>query len=529
MHTTVSISLFAAFVITTLVISYLAGRRNKTTSDFYAAGRRIRGWQNGIAIAGDYLSGATLLGVTGLIALYGFDGAAYLVGFLVAFLVVLVVVAELLRNTGTYTMADALAFRLRRRPVRAVSAAATMTISVLYLTSQMVGAGALISLLLGLQGFVPGALAIAGVGMLMIIYVTIGGMAGTTWVQTIKALLLIVMTAVLTLLVLQRFGFSLDSLLSSAAAASGDPDRYLAPGAYFTNKLDLISLSIALVLGTAGLPHVMMRFFTVPDARAARSSSNWTIGIVGVFYLGLIVLGLGGTALLGPAAIRAADKSGNMATPLLAQFVGGGPESIGGTLLMAVTAAVAFATILAVVAGLTLTASASFAHDFYAGVLRRTTGVSDKREITVARTTAVLLGILSVVLAIGLQKMNLAFLVGMVFALAASANLPVLVLSLYWKRFNTASAVTGTLVGLVSCVALVVVSPTVIGPKGLVMHEVTPLFPLANPGIVSIPLAFVAAVFATLVTPRETQSPDFAELRLRALTGAGDSEKQRSH
>ncbi|MEU9290698.1 cation acetate symporter [Streptomyces sp. NPDC048275] len=521
-----SIALFAAFVVATIVISYVAGRRTRSASDFYAAGQRIRGWQNGIAVAGDYLSGATLLGVTGLIALYGFDGAVYLVGFLVAFLVVLVLVAELLRNTGTYTMADALAFRLRQRPVRAAAAASTMVINIFYLTSQMVGAGALIGLLLGLHGTLAGGVAIGCVGALMILYVTIGGMIGTTWVQVIKAVLLLVATALLTVLVLARFDFSVGHLLESAAQASGDAHRYLSSGAYFTNRLDLVSLSMALVLGTAGLPHVLMRFFTVPDARSARASSNWTIGIVGVFYLGLIVLGLGAAALVGPAMIKGADKSGNMATPLLAQYLGGGAGSMGGTLLMAIIAAVAFATILAVVAGLTLTASASFAHDFYAGVLRR--GASNEQsEVKVARMTALVLGVISVALAIGMQKVNLAFLVGVVFALAASANFPVLLLSLYWKRFNTAGAVTGILVGLVSCVGLVALSPTVIGPHGLFLHQVTPPFPLANPGLVSIPLAFLSAIVATLCTAREEQQPGFADLRLRALTGFGAAESGR--
>ncbi|MEU5642616.1 solute symporter family protein [Streptomyces milbemycinicus] len=523
-HRALSIALFAAFVVATVAISYVAGRRTRSASDFYAAGRRIRGWQNGIAVAGDYLSGATLLGVTGLIALYGFDGAVYLVGFLVAFLVVLVLIAELLRNTGTYTMADTLAFRLRPRPVRAVSAVSTMVINLFYLTSQMVGAGGLIGLLLGLHGTVAGGIAIGSVGVLMILYVTVGGMIGTTWVQIIKAVLLLAATALLTLLVLARFDFSVGHLLESAAQASGDADRYLGSGSYFTNKLDLVSLSLALVLGTAGLPHVLMRFFTVRDARSARASSNWTIGIVGVFYLGLIVLGLGATALVGPAAIKKADS--NMATPLLARFLGGGESSMGGALLMAVIAAVAFATILAVVAGLTLTASASFAHDFYAGVLRH--GAPDeRREVAVARRTAIVLGVVAVALAIGLQKVNLAFLVGVVFALAASANLPVLVLSLYWRRFNTAGAVTGTLVGLVSSVVLVAVSPTVIGPSGLCLHHVTPYFPLSNPGIVSIPLAFLSAIVATLLTGREEQSPGFDELRLRALTGYETAERGR--
>ncbi|MGO4422720.1 cation acetate symporter, partial [Streptomyces sp. MCAF7] len=272
-HRALSIALFAAFVVATVAISYVAGRRTRSASDFYAAGRRIRGWQNGIAVAGDYLSGATLLGVTGLIALYGFDGAVYLVGFLVAFLVVLVLIAELLRNTGTYTMADTLAFRLRPRPVRAVSAVSTMVINLFYLTSQMVGAGGLIGLLLGLHGTVAGGIAIGSVGVLMILYVTVGGMLGTTWVQIIKAVLLLVATALLTLLVLARFDFSVGRLLESAAQASGDADRYLSSGSYFTNKLDLVSLSLALVLGTAGLPHVLMRFFTVRDARSARASS----------------------------------------------------------------------------------------------------------------------------------------------------------------------------------------------------------------------------------------------------------------
>ncbi|HSR26956.1 MAG TPA: cation acetate symporter, partial [Actinomycetes bacterium] len=347
-----SLSLFVVFVLITLGITIWASRQTKTAADFYSAGRRITGWQNGVAISGDYMSAASFLGIAGLISLFGYDGFLYSVGWLVAYLTVLILVAELLRNSGKYTMADVLAYRMRQRPVRSAAALSTVGVSIVYLIAQMVGAGALVRLLLGLEGDAASILAIAGVGVLMIVYVTFGGMIGTTWVQIVKAVLLMAGTLLLSFLVLAKFGFSMNKMFADAAAASGKGDAFLAPGLRFDNTIELVSLGLALVLGTAGLPHILIRFYTVPTAQAARKSVIWAIGIIGSFYILTTFLGFGAAALVGQEAIREADAAGNMAGPLLAQTIGGGEGSLGGDLFLAFIAAVAFATILAVVAGL---------------------------------------------------------------------------------------------------------------------------------------------------------------------------------
>jgi cation/acetate symporter len=522
---TISLVLFAVFVAATLGITFWASRQTKTAADFYAAGRRIKGWQNGVAISGDYMSAASFLGIAGLISLFGYDGFLYSVGWLVAYLTVLILVAELMRNSGKYTMADVLAYRMRQRPVRAAASISTLGVSIFYLIAQMVGAGALVKLLLGLKGDTAAIAAIVGVGILMVIYVTFGGMIGTTWVQIVKAVLLMAGTVLLSFLVLAKFGFSMNKMFADAAAASGKGDAFLAPGLRFTSTVELVSLGLALVLGTAGLPHILIRFYTVPTAQAARKSVNWAIGIIGTFYIMTTFLGFGAAALVGRQAITNADKAGNMAGPLLAQEVGGGPDSFGGELFLAFIAAVAFATILAVVAGLTITASSSFAHDFYANVLKR--GVRDEAaEVRVARVTAFVIGAIAIVLASFARGQNVAFLVGLAFAVAASANLPTILFSLYWKRFNTAGAVTGILVGLVACLLLVLVGPNVIGPKGLMFKGADPLFPLENPGIVSIPLGFVAAWLGTVLSRERASEEMYEELRVRALTGLGAEEAE---
>jgi cation/acetate symporter len=520
----ISLLLFGIFVLATLWITYWASRRTRTATDFYAAGRRITGFQNGIAIAGDYMSAASFLGIAGLIALFGFDGYLYSVGFLVAYLVVLLLVAELLRNSGKYTMADVLAYRLRQAPVRSAAALSTVGVSIVYLIAQMVGAGALFKLLLGLTGDGTAIAAIAAVGVLMIIYVTFGGMIGTTWVQIIKAVLLLGGTVLLSLFVLGKFGFSLNALFGEAAKASGKGDAFLAPGLRFKNNgVELVSLGLALVLGTAGLPHILVRFYTVPTARAARTSVNWAIGLIGGFYILTTFLGFGAAALVGSAAVKKANPGGNMAAPLLAEKVGGGADTIGGDLFLAFIAAVAFATILAVVAGLTITASSSFAHDFYANVIKR--GQRDEaREVRIARITALVIGAIAIVLGAAARNLNVAFLVGLAFAVAASANLPTILFSLYWKRFNTIGAVVGILVGLFSCLILVAIGPTVIGPTGLWLKGTDPIFPWENPGIVSIPLGFAAAWLGTLVSREPSSEQRFEELRARAFTGVGAEE-----
>jgi cation/acetate symporter len=520
-----SLTLFSIFVIVTLGITIWASRQTRTATDFYAAGRRIHGWQNGVAISGDYMSAASFLGIAGLISLFGYDGFLYSVGWLVAYLTVLILVAELLRNSGKYTMADVLAYRMRQRPVRSAAALSTVGVSIVYLVAQMVGAGALMKLLLGLEGDVAAIGAIVGVGVLMIVYVTFGGMIGTTWVQIVKAILLMAGTVLLSFLVLAKFGFSMNKMFSDAAAASGKGDAFLAPGLRFDSTIELVSLGLALVLGTAGLPHILIRFYTVPTAQAARRSVNWAIGIIGSFYIMTTFLGFGAAALVGQARIKEADAAGNMAGPLLAQVIGGGEGSFGGDLFLAFIAAVAFATILAVVAGLTITASSSFAHDFYANVIRR--GERDEAaEVKVARMTALVIGAIAILFASFARGQNVAFLVGLAFAVAASANLPTILFSLYWKRFTTSGAVTGILVGLIGSLLLVVVGPNVMGPKGLILTGTDPLFPLENPGIVSIPLGFLAAWVGTVLSKEPASEQRYDELRVRALTGLGAEEAE---
>lgn len=521
----VNIGIFVAFVVITLVIVIRVGRRNTNAAEYFTGGHAFTGRQNGIAIAGDYLSAASFLGIAGAIAVYGYDGFLYSIGFLVAWLVALLLVAELLRNTGKYTMADVLSFRLHQKPVRLAAATSTMTVSLFYLLAQMAGAGGLVALLLDIQGRAAQSVVIAVVGVLMIIYVLIGGMTGTTWVQIIKAVLLITGAAVMTLMVLAKFGFNFSEILGSAqamvseATTKGVSSRdVLAPGAKYgtstLTKIDLLSLGLALVLGTAGLPHVLMRFYTVPTAREARRSVVWAIGLIGAFYLFTLVLGYGAASLVGPDTILAAPGKENSAAPLLA-------FELGGTILLGVISAVAFATILAVVAGLTITASASFAHDVYASVLK-SHKVTEDEQVRVSRITAVVLGVAAIGLGILANGQNVAFLVALAFAVAASANLPTILYSLYWRRFNTRGALWSMYGGLISCIVLIVFSPAVSGAKTSMLPGVDfHLFPLANPGIVSIPLAFVLGIIGTL-SSKDTGDPVLnAEMEVRSLTGVG--------
>ncbi|MGE3285696.1 MAG: cation acetate symporter [Pseudonocardia sp.] len=527
-----NIGIFAAFVLVTLYFVYRASRTNKTASDYYAAGRSFTGPQNGVAISGDYLSAASFLGIAGAIAINGYDGFLYSIGFLVAWLVALLLVAELLRNTGKFTMGDVLAFRMRQRPVRAAAATSTLVVSFFYLLAQMAGAGGLIALLLQIPNSnrIGQSVVIAIVGALMIVYVLVGGMKGTTYVQIIKAALLIVGAAVMTFWVLGKFGFNLSELLGQAVAESPKGEAILAPGLQYTNKIDFISLALALVLGTAGLPHILMRFYTVPTAKEARRSVVWAIWLIGLFYLFTLVLGYGATALVGPAAISAAPGGQNSAAPLLA-------FELGGELLLGIISAVAFATILAVVAGLTITASASFAHDVYANVLR-SGRVEPDAEVRVARITAVVIGIVAIAGGILANGQNIAFLVALAFAVAASANLPTILYSLFWKRFNTTGALWSIYGGLATCVILIVFSPAVSGKpvspatgrstsmiQGVDFHW----FPLENPGLVSIPASFLLGIIGTYVGARRpVDSAKFAEMEVRSLTGAG-SEKAIQH
>jgi cation/acetate symporter len=525
-----NIAIFVIFVVITLyIVVRVSKRATSGASDFYTAGGGFTGPQNGIAISGDYLSAASFLGIAGAIALYGYDGFLYSIGFLVAWLVALLLVAELLRNTGRFTMGDVLAFRMRQRPVRAAAATSTLAVSFFYLLAQMAGAGGLVALLLDVTSKAGQSLVIAGVGIVMIAYVLIGGMRGTTWVQIIKAVLLIIGAAVMTIWVLALYGFNLSALLGDAVAKGGEAGaKLLGPGAQYgksgLTKIDFISLALALVLGTAGLPHILMRFYTVPTAKEARRSVQWAIGLIGLFYLFTLVLGYGAGALVGPAAINAAPGKANSAAPLLAY-------ELGGTVLLGLIAAVAFATILAVVAGLTITASASFAHDIYANVIKHGEVDGKSEEVKVARITAVVIGIVAILGGILANGQNIAFLVALAFAVAASANLPTILYSLFWKRFNTSGALWSIYGGLTITILLIVFSPVVSGKKdangnltasmiqGVDFH----LFPLDNPGIVSIPLSFLLGYLGTVLAKDKADPARYAEMEVRSLTGVGSA------
>jgi cation/acetate symporter len=525
-HRTLIITLFSVFVAATLGVTVWAGRRTKDATDYYAGGRSFSGFQNGLAISGDYMSAASFLGIAGAISLFGYDGFLYSIGFLVAWLVALLLVAEPLRNSGRFTMGDVLAYRMRQRPVRTAAGVSTIVVSIFYLLAQMVGAGALVALLLGVSGDAGKNIVVVLVGVVMILYVTIGGMKGTTWVQMIKACMLIAGTVLITFLVMLKFDFNVSSLLGAAAENSGQGAAFLEPGLKYgvstTTEIDFISLGLALVLGTAGLPHILIRFYTVPTARAARKSVNWAIGIIGAFYLMTIALGFGAAALLSRQEITESNAAGNTAAPLLAQKIGGGADSAGGAILLAVICAVAFATILAVVAGLTLASSSSFAHDLYANVIRKGKA-TDREEVKAARVAAILIGGVAIVLGIFAGKLNVAFLVALAFAVAASANLPTILYSLFWKRFNTTGSLWSIYGGLISSVVLVFFSPVVSGSPSAMFSGVDfHWFPLNNPGLVSIPLGFLLGWLGTVLSKSEDVSGEkYAELEVRSLTGTG--------
>lgn len=530
---TLTAVLFVTVVLITVGITFWASRQQSGTADFYAGGRSFSGFQNGMAVSGDYMSAASFLGISGLIAINGYDGFLYSIGFLVAWLVALLLVAELLRNSGRYTMADQLAYRMKQRPVRTAAATSTVVVSVFYLLAQMVGAGALVALLLGVESEALKALTIAGVGMLMVFYVTVGGMKGTTYVQIVKAILLMSGTVLITVLVLAKFNFNFSDLLQAAADNSGKGQEFLQPGLKYgvstTSRIDFVSLGLALVLGTAGLPHILIRFYTVPTANAARKSVLWAIGLIGTFYLMTLVLGFGAAALLdtGPDS-KVVASGGNLASPLLAEAVGGGAGTTGGAVLLALISAVAFATILAVVAGLTLTSASSVAHDLYATVFKKGQA-SEKDEVKVARIAAFVIGGIAIALAIPAQKLNIAFLVALAFAVAASANLPSLIYNLFWPRFNTRGAVWAIYGGLITCMVLVLFSPVVSGSEtALVTGADWSWFPLSNPGIISIPAGFLLGWLGTVTSKEPSSEERYVELEVRALTGAG-SEGAVSH
>ncbi len=575
----ITIGMFLVIIGITMGIVIWAARQTKSAADFYAAGGGITGFQNGWAIAGDYLSAATFLGITGLISIAGIDGFMYAVGPMVTFVTILLVIAEPCRNAGKYTMGDILSFRSSPKIVRGFAAFSTVTVSIFYLLAQMVGAGKLMQVLLGL----PFKTSVIGVGLLIIVYVGFGGMKATTWVQIIKAGLLMACGVFMSVLIFVKMGMNPLRFFAEIASSSAIQDhvrgllkhpiaepgfdygqRFLEPGLFLKNPIDQVSLGLAWLLGAAGLPHIMMRFFTVPNAKAARKSVIVAMFLIGFFFIMTTVLGFGASIYLTPQTLIAVDKGGNMSALLLAQYLGGGAGTITGDLFLAFVCAVAFTTILAVVSGLVLASSAAISHDVYVNIIKN--GKAEQRDqVRVARITSLVVGIIAIVLGIAAEKENIVHLVALAFAVAASGNFPVIILSLFWKRFNTAGIVSGLVVGAVAAIGLVMVSPNMTYPKkiaadakkvvqtlekkqaeGVVLAEKdlkslgkarldyeknkdgrsmlgldAPLFPLKNPGIVSVPLGFLAAIFGCLLFRERRAEEMFNEIYVRQNTGIG--------
>ncbi len=502
--TLTAIVCFFLFVVATLYITYWAAKRTRTTTEFYAAGRSITGFQNGLALAGDYMSAASFLGIAGLVALKGYDGLIYSVGFLVGWPIVMFLIAEQLRNLGKYTFADVVAYRLKQRQIRSAAATGALITVLLYLIAQMVGAGSLIKLLFG----IPYEISLVIVGVLMIAYVLFGGMLATTWVQIIKAMLLLGGATILVCLILVKFGFNYVDLFSTVTDKYGE--KMFQPGGLVKNPIDTISLGIALMFGTAGLPHILMRFYTVPDAKEARKSVFYATGFIGYFYILTFTIGFGAAALVGHEIISKIDKGGNMAAPLLA-------EALGGEIFLGFLAAVAFATILAVVAGLTLAGASAVSHDIYVGVIRR--GKADeKQEVRAAKIATLSLGIFAILLGIAFKGENVAFMVGLAFAIAASANFPALLMSIFWKKFTTQGAVWSIYTGLTLSVVLIILSPTIWVD---ILKNPQPIFPLKNPGIVSFFASFITGIIVSLLTKEREAEEKFEIEKIRSYIGIG--------
>lgn len=499
---TTAIAFFVVFIGLTLAITGWAARKTKSTSEFFAAGGNVTGAQNGLALAGDFMSAASFLGIAGLVAQSGFDGLIYSVGWLVGWPVVTFLVAEPLRNLGRYTFADVLAARLRQRPVRIAAAFSGLTVVGFYLIAQMVGAGSLVQLLFGLS-YETAVLAVGGV---MLVYVLFGGMIATTWVQIVKAILLLGGALLLAAMTLSRFGWNPLRLFDAAATKYGP--AVLAPGKLVTRPLEAISLGIALMFGTAGLPHILMRFYTVRDAKTARASVFYATGIIGLFYLVTFVLGFGAAVLVGRESIASVEKGGNMAAPLLAEVLGGRP-------MLGFVSAVAFATILAVVAGLTLSGAAALSHDLWVSVVKRGEASEDE-QLLVAKAATVLLAASAIGLGIAFKGQNVAFMVGLAFAIAASANFPALLMSVTWRRFTTRGAVASMVTGTAVSVGLIVASPTV---QIDLLHHGSAFFPLKNPALVSVPLSFVVGIVVSLLAPERDAESAWAGVRARMYLG----------
>ena len=499
-----SIIIFFVFVAITLFITYWAAKKTKTTSEFYAADRSISGFQNGLALAGDYMSAASFLGIAGMVSLKGYDGLIYSIGFLVGWPLVMFLIAEPLRNLGKFTFADVVAFRLKQRPVRIASSFGSLMTIIFYLIAQMVGAGSLITTLFGF----PYEIAILIVGVVMISYVTFGGMLATTWVQIIKACLLLFGATFLVIMTLSYFDMNPIKLIEQAAAKY--TDNVLSPGGFVKNPWDAISLGLALILGTAGLPHILMRFFTVPDAKQARKSVFIATGFIGYFYILTFVIGFGAMVLVGQDVVSGFDKGGNMAALLLA-------ESVGGQFFLGFIAAVAFATILAVVAGLTLSGASTLSHDLYVNVIKK--GKADEAgEVKVAKIATLLIGILAMILGLVFKGENVAFMVGLAFAIAASANFPSLLMSIVWKKFTTKGAVASIITGASLAIILIILSPTVWVD---VFKNEEAIFPLKNPALISMTASFLAGIIVSKFTPEIEAQNKFEDEKLRTYLGIG--------
>ena len=511
----VSIAFFLGIVGLTLIVTFIAAKQTSSASDFYTAGGGLKGWQNGFAIAGDYLSAAAFLGVSGAIALTGFDGFFFSVGYVVANLVLLYIIAEPMRNLGRYTLADMLTTRFNEKRIRGVAATGTIIIVILYMIAQLVGAGALIKLLFGIEYWV----AVLIVGVMMTTYVLVGGMTATSWVQIIKAGLLLFGTTLLAFLVFQKFDFNLMKMFDTISTDHGD--QYLIPGIKYTSSLDSVSMMIALVLGTSGLPHILMRFFTVKDAKTARSSITWTTWITAIFFSLTIFLGFGAMHFVGADAIKAENAAGNTAAPLLAEF-------LGGNILLSFICAVAFATILAVVSGLVLTGASAISHDIYGEILKDGR-LTEKQQVLAARTGSISIAIISIILALFAQSLNVSFLVSFAFCIGASANLPVILYTIYWKKFNSNGAIAAMVTGLVSCLVLGALGPNLWSPiEGAAIFVGEPLVPLAVPAIITVPLGFIAGYLGSILTKNKLSEKEaeevFKEIRVKANTGISVSD-----
>ena len=519
-----AIIMFFLFVAGTLMITKWAAKQNKSTSDFYTGGGGISGFQNGLAIAGDYMSAASFLGISAMVFTTGYDGLIYSTGFLVGWPIVLFLVAERLRNLGKFTFSDVAAYRLKQTPVRLFAAGGSLVVVILYLIAQVVGAGKLIQLLFGMNYFS----AVVIVGALMVAYVLFGGMLATTWVQMIKAVLLLGGATFMSIMILSHTGFSFEGMFEKAVATHEKGEAILAPGGLVKNPIDALSLGLALMFGTAGLPHILMRFFTVPDARAARKSVVVATGFIGYFYLLTFIIGFGAIIFLtkNPEFFTAVTKEGKT----VYEMIGGSnmaavhlSKAVGGDFLLGFISAVAFATILAVVAGLTLSGASAVSHDIYASVIRKGQA-SQQDEMRVSKITTLSLGVLSVILGLAFEQQNVAFMVGLAFAVAASANFPVLVLSMFWKGLTTRGAVAGGCAGLIGAFILIILGPSV---WVSVLHNKTPIFPYGNPAIFTIPLAFIVAWIVSVLDNSEQAKLDkagFEAQYVRSMTGIGAAE-----